>query len=91
MFVKTTRVAISLALVISAAPAALAKNHNPRQDRAEVTGTWTNRYQSFATAKFAGRGQCWVPERDMGDEFDSDTRGLGHWGSCNEKGAVPMK
>ena len=89
MFTKT-KIAIFLALIVSTAPAAFAKPHNPRQDRAEVTGISSDQ-QSFAKMQFAGRGRCWVPERDMGDESGSDTRGLGYWGSCNEKQAVPMR
>ena len=63
---------------------------NARRDRAEAV-VETNGH-SFGQARVVGQGMCWVPSRDQNDdEYGADTRGLGYWGSCREKGAVPTK
>ena len=84
-----TKIAICVALVVGSASVAFAKEPSPRRARAEaVVGT---KDHSFGRAGIVDQGRCWVPQRDDGDEYGADTRGLGYWGSCSEKGAVPSK
>jgi hypothetical protein len=51
----------------------------------------SNAFSAFAQGAGRTQGNCWVPTRDISDEYGADTRGLGHWGSCGERGAVPTR
>jgi hypothetical protein len=85
-----TKIAICVAVVVGSASAGFAKDQNARRARAEAV-VETNDH-SFSQARVAGQGRCWVPTRDQNDdEYGADTRGLGYWGFCREKGAVPSK
>lgn len=43
-------------------------------------------------ARYAATGRCWVPLRDGGTGLNQDDPfGRGHWGSCAEPHARPMK
>lgn len=88
--INKTKIAICIAIVVGAASTSFAKDQNARRDRAEAV-VETNGH-SFGQARVVGQGRCWVPTRDQNDdEYGADTRGLGYWGSCREKGAVPTK
>ena len=93
MFTKT-KIVICVAIVVGAASAGFAKDKNVRRDRAEFSTQQNGRLQAFGQAPGAGQaqGRCWVPTPDQNDdEYGADTRGLGYWGSCGEKGAVRSK
>ena len=89
MYTKT-KIAICVAIAVSAASAGFAKDQNSRRDQVRAAQK-TDQLRSFGQANGRGQGNCWVPTRDQNDESDADTRGLGYWGSCSEKGAVPSK
>lgn len=43
-------------------------------------------------ARYAATGRCWVPMRDGGTGLsEDDPFGRGHWGSCAEPHARPIK
>jgi hypothetical protein len=89
MFNKT-KIATCVAIFIGATSAGFAKDQYTHRDPVRAAQKSDQSY-SFAQAPGQRRGNCWVPTRDDGDEYGADTRGLGYWGSCSEKGAVPSK
>jgi hypothetical protein len=90
VFTKT-KITICVAIVVGAASAGFAKDQNSRRDRAEGAVQSNGRLHSFAQGPADRQTNCWVPEADQGGEYGADTRGIGHWGSCREKGAVRSK
>ena len=90
MFTKT-KIAICVAVLIGAASTGFAKDQDVRRARAEATTESNGPIHSFGQAQIRGQGRCWVPTRDQEGEYGGDSRGLGYWGSCNERGAVPFK
>jgi hypothetical protein len=46
------------------------------------------RLSSFAQVPAGTLGNCWIPARS---EWNADDRGLGYWGSCSDKRAVPSR
>ena len=86
-----TRIAICIAMIVGVAPASFAKDQNARRDQARASAQQSDQFHAFGQAGRGRSGQCWVPTRDDSDEYGADTRGLGYWGSCREKGAVPTK
>jgi hypothetical protein len=89
--ITKTKIAICVAVLISAASTGFAKDQNARRAHAEVTTESNGPIHSFVQAQFRRQGRCWVPTRDQGDEYGADTRGVGYWGSCSEQGAVRSK
>jgi hypothetical protein len=93
MLIRITT-AISFAMLVGTVSPGFSKDQNARRDQA-VAGQPADRfhplYQSGVFASGRRSGQCWVPARDDSDDYGADTRGLGYWGSCKEKGAVPTK
>jgi hypothetical protein len=90
MFTKT-KIAICLAIIVGVAPASFAKDQHSPRTRAQAAVDASGQH-ALAQTPVVRQGQCWVPTRDQNDdEYGADTRGLGHWGSCGEKGAVPSK
>ena len=96
MLIKTT-IAISIAMMVGAISPGLSKDQKARRDQSGAALQQSDRFHSFGQSALFGQagvgrqGKCWVPTRDDSDEYGADTRGLGYWGSCNEKGAVPTK
>jgi hypothetical protein len=86
-----TKIAICVAMVVGATTAGFAKDRNAPPDRAHAAANSSSRH-ALGQAPIVQPGKCWVPARDQSDdEYGADTRGLGYWGSCGEKGAVPSK
>ena len=94
-----TKIAMCAVVVIGAtsvgASAGIAKTHNPRT-RQPGEEQIVNSFNSFAQhsltrAPARSRSTCWVPMGDDNDDYGEDTRGLGYWGSCNEKGSVRFR
>jgi len=87
VFTKT-KIALCVAIVVGATSTGFAKDQTARRARAEASAQSNGWLHSRAQAPADRQGNCWVPQADQSDEYGADTRGLGHWGSCNEKGAV---
>jgi hypothetical protein len=85
-----TKIAISVAILIGTASAGFAKDQYTQKDQVRASQK-SDQFYSFAQTPGKRQGNCWVPARDDSDEYGADTRGLGYWGSCSEKGAVPTK
>jgi len=96
MLSKTT-IAISIAMIVSAISPSFPKGQKVRRDQSAAAVQQSDRFRSsgqtdlFRQGGVGRQGKCWVPTRDDSDEYGADTRGLGYWGSCKEKGAVPTK
>jgi hypothetical protein len=75
----------AVASVAAAGPAASKRHPNGMSSRD------SRALSSFGQAQALQQGRCWVPTRDDTGEYGGDSRGLGYWGSCSEKGAVPFK
>ena len=80
-------VAIAVGVASAIGSAAVAS----KREQAGVTFRSDQHVYPFGRAPIRQRSACWVPTRDDSGEYGADTRGLGYWGSCSEKGAVPFK
>ena len=90
MFTKT-KIAICVVIIAGTASAAFAMDQNAQRARAEAATQADGPLHSFGQEQIRGQGRCWVAARDQDGEYSGDSRGLGYWGSCSEKGAVPFK
>jgi hypothetical protein len=83
------KIAICVAIVVGAASAGFAKDQDTR--KAHAAAPKADQSYSLAQSPYRKPGSCWVPMPDENDEGYADSRGLGYWGSCSEKGAVPSR
>ena len=92
MFTKS-KTALFLVLSVATASAAMAApKHAVRQQAATAHPAAARQVPARAFLSFGSagnaQGSCWIPARS---EWDADDRGLGYWGSCSDKRAVPTK
>ena len=92
MFTKS-KTALFLVLSVATASAAMAApKHAVRQQAATAHPAAARQVPARAFLSFGSagnaQGNCWIPARS---EWDADDRGLGYWGSCSDKRAVPTK
>jgi hypothetical protein len=85
-----TKIAMCVAILIGTASAGLAKDQYTQKDQVRASQK-SDRSYSFAQAPGKRQGKCWVPTPDDSGDYGADSRGLGYWGSCSEKGAVPSR
>jgi hypothetical protein len=84
---RTIKVTLCVAILIGAASTGFAydRHMHKNQIMAAQKNGWLS---SFAQVPAGAQGNCWIPARS---EWDADDRGLGYWGSCSDKRAVPSR
>jgi hypothetical protein len=92
MFTKSKTALFLVLITATASTAMAAPKHAVRQQAATAHSAAARQvparaFLSFGSAQ-TGQGSCWIPARS---EWDADDRGLGYWGSCSDKRAVPTK
>jgi hypothetical protein len=86
---KTIKVALCVAVLMGTASAGFAYDRHTHKGQVRAAQK-SGRLSSFAQIPAGGQGHCWIPARAEWDG-DNDDRGLGYWGSCGDKRAVPSR
>jgi hypothetical protein len=84
---KTIKTTLCVAVLMSAASAGFAYDRHMQKEQVRAAQK-NGRLSSFAEVPAGRQGSCWIPARS---EWDADDQGLGYWGSCSNKRAVPSR